>query len=219
MQLEIEEFVRRRCHELDLTLVQLVQRCGYRNTSKGLQHLQRIFDCHPKTNASLLRNLPRGLEVSADVLAAAIKKSHDQIAEAEFAAWCRVFVPHAIICTEREIPEPIFVAALVGVAKLKRVDFDATLSSDDIHTLIQAEIARRQATSGTIVSFGKATGYVINWSVDHAERFDLYGQLIEKLPRPERLGVATLSVKGRDIARPLRESLEESESKIRRQQQ
>ena len=213
MQLEIEDFVRRRCHELDLTLVQLVQRCGYKNTSKGLQHLQRIFDCHPKRNASLLRNLPRGLEVSADVLADAIKKSHDQIAEAEFAAWCRFFVPHAIICTERKIPEPIFVAALVGVAKLKRVDFDASLCTDQIHTLIQAEIARRQARSGTIVSFGKATGYVINWAINQTERFDLNGQLIEKLPRPERLGTATLSIKGKDIAQPLRESLQGSESK------
>jgi hypothetical protein len=32
--------------------------------------------------------------------------------------------PHAIILTERKVPEPIFIAAMIGVDKLLRIDFD-----------------------------------------------------------------------------------------------
>jgi hypothetical protein len=34
------------------------------------------------------------------------------------------FQPHAVILTERSVPQPIFVAAIIGVERLLRVDFD-----------------------------------------------------------------------------------------------
>ena len=34
------------------------------------------------------------------------------------------FRPHAIILTERTVPQPIFVAAIIGVERLLRVDFN-----------------------------------------------------------------------------------------------
>ena len=34
------------------------------------------------------------------------------------------FQPHAVILTERTGPQPIFVAAIIGVERLLRVDFD-----------------------------------------------------------------------------------------------
>lgn len=37
-----------------------------------------------------------------------------------------VFRPHAIIATDRSVPSPIFVAALIGVEKILRIDFDTS---------------------------------------------------------------------------------------------
>jgi hypothetical protein len=34
------------------------------------------------------------------------------------------FQPHAVILTERSVRQPIFVAAIIGVERLLRVDFD-----------------------------------------------------------------------------------------------
>jgi hypothetical protein len=34
--------------------------------------------------------------------------------------------PHGIILTEKTVPSPIFVAAMIGVEKLLRIDLDAT---------------------------------------------------------------------------------------------
>ena len=48
-------------------------------------------------------------------------------AEAE---WRAAFQPHAIIATERSVPSPIFVAALIGVEKILRIDFDTSLPEE-----------------------------------------------------------------------------------------
>ncbi len=40
------------------------------------------------------------------------------------------FQPHAIIATDRSVPSPIFVAALIGVEKILRIDFDTSLPEE-----------------------------------------------------------------------------------------
>jgi hypothetical protein len=49
-----------------------------------------------------------------------------QFQDTEEAAYRSSFVPHAIILTERKVPQPIFIAAVLGVDRLLRVDFDLT---------------------------------------------------------------------------------------------
>ena len=41
------------------------------------------------------------------------------------AEWRAAFQPHAIIATDRSVPSPIFVAALIGVEKILRIDVNA----------------------------------------------------------------------------------------------
>jgi hypothetical protein len=45
-----------------------------------------------------------------------------------------VFRPHAIIATDRFVPSPIFVAALIGVEKILRIDFDTSHPEASITT-------------------------------------------------------------------------------------
>jgi hypothetical protein len=54
-----------------------------------------------------------------------IELAEKQEAEARDKLW-RENRPHAIIVTERSLPSPIFVAAIIGVEKLLRIDLDPT---------------------------------------------------------------------------------------------
>jgi hypothetical protein len=52
------------------------------------------------------------------------KSPSEYLLESAEAAWRAAFRPHAVIMTDRERPEPLFVAAIIGVNVLLRVDFD-----------------------------------------------------------------------------------------------
>ena len=70
--------------------------------------------------------LPAALEVPVDVVKKAVDETKRYLHESEEAAWRAAFRPHAVILSERERPQPIFVAAFIGVDVLLRIDFDLT---------------------------------------------------------------------------------------------
>ena len=145
--------------------------------------------------------LPAALEVPVDVIKRAVEDTQRYIREAEEAAWRAAFRPHAIILTERERPQPIFVAALIGVDVLLRLDFD--LSSGPATFLDQSLDALRQRLArwhGCLPAFGRATGLIINYSPDHAIRFDLEGNALEHFDRAHRLGIAQFAIGGRVVS-------------------
>jgi hypothetical protein len=81
------------------------------------------------------------------------------------------------------------------------VDFD--LSQGPLSFVQQAldglgeKLAR---SNGVIPTFGRAIGFVVNYSPDEAVRFDLEGKPVEVLDRPYRLGEATFHLKGRAVS-------------------
>ena len=79
------------------------------------------------------------------------------------------FRAHAIILTERSVPSPIFVAALIGVEKILRIDFDTSLPEETyVHQALE------QIPEQTI-AFGRPIGVTINYAPDRAVRYDLKG--------------------------------------------
>jgi len=103
------------------------------------------------------------------------------------------FSPHAIILTERTVPSPIFVAAIIGVEKLLRIDLDATQGPVNF---VRQALDRLPAA---VPAFGKPIGFVINYSPDQAVKFDRNGQptaILDKAVRPE---TAVLRLGGRPI--------------------
>ncbi len=98
------------------------------------------------------------------------------------------FRPHAIIVTERSIPSPIFVAAIIGVERILRIDFDTSLPED---TYVQQALA--QIPEQTI-AFGRPIGVTINYAPDRAVRYDLKGEPVETLTEAVRCGKAYLTV-------------------------
>ena len=77
--------------------------------------------------------LPQALETSAETVKRALEQTvrelelaEKQEAEARDKIWRENFRPHGVILTEKTVPSPIFVAAMIGVEKLLRIDLDAT---------------------------------------------------------------------------------------------
>jgi hypothetical protein len=99
-----------------------------------------------------------------------------------------VFRPHAIIATDRSVPSPIFVAALIGVEKILRIDFDTSLPEA---TFVQQALAKLPEQT---IAFGRPTGVTVNYAPDRADRYDLKGDCIEALAEAIRCGKAYFNV-------------------------
>ena len=127
--LPIEDLIRNQCEGLGLRPTDLVRRCGYQNISKGLRRLEELRVGNFVRASGLVRMLPAALEVSSDVVDRAIEQTKRCVRECAEAAWRASFRPHAIIITDRTRPEPLFVAAVIGVERLLRVDLDMTAST------------------------------------------------------------------------------------------
>jgi hypothetical protein len=198
----ISSLISSRCKELDLRPVELIRRCGYQNIAKGLRRLQSLSQGDFAGTEGLICGLPVALEVRADVVQQAVEQTKRQIFEASEAAWRAAFRPHAIIMTERQCPHPIFIAAILGVSNLRRVDFDLSQGPPSFVQQALGGLREKLARSnGVITTFGRAVGLIINFSPDYAVRFDLEGNPVEALDRAYRLGEATFHLKG--MGRPL----------------
>ena len=103
-------------------------------------------------------------------------------------ASARPFRPHAIIATERTVPSPIFAAALVGVEKILRIDFDTSRPEETYLDQVMAKMPDHT------IAFGRPVGVTINYAPDRAIRYDLKGKAIEELSEAVRVGRATFSI-------------------------
>ena len=144
--------------------------------------------------------LPQALETSADTVKRALDQTvrdidlaEKQEAETRDKLWQENFCPHAIILTEQTVPSPIFVAAMIGVEKLLRIDLDAT--EGPVSFVRQVLDRLPEGVPG----FGKPIGFVINYSPDKAVRFDPNGQPIAILDKAVRPGTAVVHLGGRPV--------------------
>jgi hypothetical protein len=104
------------------------------------------------------------------------------------AEWRVAFRPHAIIATDRSVPSPIFVAALVGVEKILRIDLDTSLPEE---TYAQQALAKVPEQT---IAFGRPIGVTVNYAPDRAVRYDLTGNPVETLTEAVRCGKAYFRV-------------------------
>jgi hypothetical protein len=204
----IRILIENRRRGLGLSKSDLARRLGYRNIAKGLRRLHQVCDGRFEHAEGLLRALPEALELDSLVVEAAIAETLEQLRRTRDEAWRATFVPHAVILTERKTPEPIYVAAIIGVHRILRIDFNlATDRSTFVHqTLasIRARVRRwnRDANpnmplgSYQLPAFGRVTGFVINYEPERAVRFDLNGRALEVLPRSYRTADAQLRTRG-----------------------
>ncbi len=191
--LAIATLIRSRMTELDLSRGEFAKRLGYKNVAKGIRRIDALCDGNIDGTKQFLDALPQALETSADTVKRALDQTvrelelaEKQEAEARDKLWRENFCPHAIILTEHTVPSPIFVAAMIGVEKLLRIDLDATQGPKSLVRQVLDRLPER------VPAFGKAIGFVINYSPDKAVRFDRNGQPIAILDKAVRPGTAVL---------------------------
>jgi hypothetical protein len=191
--LAIATLIRSRTTELGLSCGEFAKRLGYKNLAKGIRRIDALCEGDIEGTKQFLDALPQALETSAETVQLALDQTvrelelaEKQEAEARDKIWRENFRPHAIILTERTVPSPIFVAAMIGVEKLLRIDLD--LTQGPVSFVRQAVDRLPEG----VPAFGKPIGFVINYSPDKAVRFDRNGQPIAILDKAVRPGTAVL---------------------------
>ena len=177
-----------------------MRRCGYENVSKGLRRLEQLYSGYFKSSSGLIAMLPAALDVPHDVIKQTVEDTQRHIRETQEAAWRAAFRPHAVVLTERERPQPLFVAALIGVDVLLRIDFDLTADPVTFQQALDGLRDKLARWRGCLPAFGRATGLIVNYSPDRAIRLDLEGNEVELFDRAYRLGVAEFAIGGRVIS-------------------
>jgi hypothetical protein len=198
--LAIANLIRSRMTELGLSPGEFAKRLGYKNIAKGIRRIDALCGGDIEGTKHFLHVLPQALETSAETVKIALDQTvrelelaKKQEADARDKIWREKFLPHAIILTEHTVPSPIFVAAMVGVERLLRIDIDATQGPVSFVRQMLDRLPER------VPAFGRTVGFVINYSPDQAVRFDPNGQPIATLDEAVRPGTAVLRLGGRPI--------------------
>lgn len=103
-QLPIQKLISDRCQVLGsvLTLfVVVASKTRRKDTGNSMLYLPVIFD----SSRGLVAGLPAALEIPAYVVMKAVEESKTLISVAKDFQWRSKFKPHAIILTERKVPE------------------------------------------------------------------------------------------------------------------
>jgi len=117
------------------------------------------------------------------------------------------FRPHIQVQTERTIPSPIFVAALMTVERLRILrlpDEVVSVDQDQRDEIVRAAITTHyRKSSGYVPAFGRITGYILvqiagfGW-IDFGLPFDVNGEPAGPMQSIKRLPDAMLGVKRPD---------------------
>jgi len=116
------------------------------------------------------------------------------------------FQPHLRTETARTIPEPIFIAALIGTARLRLVEVTSEIweaSADNRNRLVEQAIRDHyRAHKAHVVPFGAILSYTLvtlpGYLVDFGYPFDVAGNPTGPMQEIKRLGEASLGVKRGD---------------------
>lgn len=208
----ISRLIMDRAAELGLTRSEIVARLGYVNSSKGhrvLTEALRSGSITPFVAQRLASALNIDQSQVDEPLAATARQHQAEVdarrVEAE-RAYYEAFRPYLRVECERTLPQPIFVAAMIGVGKLRIVPVDMRVWRSRPLTrdrLVKEAVLRHYARrDGSVIAYGRITGYslILAPSVcfhDLALPYDIYGDRTGPMRAVRRLGSATISVKGK----------------------
>ena len=202
-----------RANSLGLSRTDLARRFGYRDLNSGHRALAKVL-LAGIVPPFIQEKLADAIEVDKDfldaVLLATARQHHDEVRSQILAredAYRAAFRPHLQVETERTIPSPIFIAALLTTRRLRIVPLpEEALSADDdtrdrvISTTI---IEHYQSQRGHVPAFGGITRYLLVLlpgydSVDFGLPYDVSGNPIGPMREVRRLPEATLGTKRGD---------------------
>ena len=148
---------------------------------------------------ALCPNMSRYKEsVEAAICAtAAIIAEAERRAEVEReAAWRASFVPHAYLHGSQNRPSQLFIYGVSGGAE-KWLKIPLDLSMPPVTFAAQALTFVKKTPQ--VPFFGSTTGFIVNYTPDHAVRFDIDGNPVEHFDGAYRPGEVELLLRGRKI--------------------
>ena len=202
-----------RAQALGLSRRDLIKRFGYRELNSGHRALSNLL-VMGEVPSFIAKGLATALDLEQDLIDVALKATarqrHDEartrMLEHE-KAYRASFRPHLQIQTERQVPSPIFVAALLGTERLRIVHLpgEALAGSDEERDRIVGKIIVEHFTvqRGQVPAFGEITGYVLvlvagYGGVDFGLPFDVCGNRAWPMREVRRLPQATLGTRRGD---------------------
>jgi len=206
----IGRFILERTRALGISRTDLVRRLGYRDISNGHKALSAVLltGVVPPHSAKHLAN---ALQVDdalvGSVVGATTRQRRDEASRRRVKserAYRACFRPHLQVQTERAVPSPIFVAALLTVTRLRivRLSDEALAANEEARDGIAKTIiiGHWRENGGRVPAFGGITGY---WLVliagyggsDFGLPFSVTGDRAGAMQKVERLGQATLGAR------------------------
>jgi hypothetical protein len=136
---------------------------------------------------------------------ASSKTKHEHLYSRE-TAYRAAFKPHLRTETTRTIPEPIFIAALLGTARLRHVEVSSEVwnaSTNDRDRLVKRAIQDHYGErDGYVPAFGSIVSYTLvtmpGYLADYGFPFNTNGDRMGSIRPVERVGEAVLGTKRGD---------------------
>lgn len=178
----LSKLVEMRLTDLGLSREDFTRKLGFKQYAKAQHLFQNLQEDYMRDMPHMRRDFAKILEVPQEVVDEAIQVSRDLRFEKQDAEWRAESQAHAVLTTEREIPRPIFAAALTGADKKLSMVLPEAIPAVQWPKWVLKRLPRG------LPGFGLVTGFVINHTPDHAVRFDLDGNPVEILDKAYRRG-------------------------------
>jgi hypothetical protein len=205
-------FILERAQALGISRTELVRRLGYRQIGNGHRALAEMLTTGtspPQIAKHLADALLVDEAIVAAVMAATARQQQDEACQRILVredAYRTAFQPHLRCETEREIPEPLFIAALMTSARLRLVPVCSEtwqVSADERDRLLKPAIQDHyRERRGHVPSFGAIVGYtavvMAGYRLDFGLPYDLDGDPMGPMQPVERLQEAVLGTKPGD---------------------
>ena len=210
----IGRFILERSRILGISRTEVVHRLHYRDISSGHKALSEMLLTGVVTS-HIAKHLAQALEVNVALLEAMIGattlQKRDEAGERRVEserAYRAAFRPHLQVQTERTVPSPIFIAALLTVARLRIIKLpeEALTANDEardriIKTII---IEHRRENGGHVPAFGGITGYVLvlvagYGGFDFGLPYSIVGDRAGAMQKVKRLEEAGLGTRRGDV--------------------
>jgi hypothetical protein len=208
----IGRFILDRARALGMSRTVLVRHLGYRQIGNGHKALTELLTTG-RVPPQIAKHLSEALQVNealvSAIMAATARQQGDEACQRTLAretAYRIAFQPHLRCETERAIPEPIFVAALLTSARLRLVrvspeTWRASTNERDRH-LKRAIQEHYRKHGGHVPSFGAIVGYTAvvmpGYRLDFGLPYDLGGDRAGSMLPVKRLDEPVLATKRGD---------------------
>ena len=209
LEFPLANLIKSRSSELGLDAESLGARLGYRNPAKAAGRVIALCqgNIFSLKSRSALARLAAALELSDDVIQEATQATEQLLAEIDNQAreheikaraaaevlWRANFKPHAVIDTKNQWPSQITMCGMTGGSERWLViRLDASQQPVSFIQQVQQQLPSKLRTSDDgskfVVFYGKALGFFINYSPDHAVRYNLEGEPLDVLSQAYRPG-------------------------------